>query len=133
MEEKKFGPSQLVIRQGEDGDCLYVVDVGELDCHRKFSETGENKFLKKYVPGEAFGELALLYNAPRAATIKSTGNSTLFALDRQTFNNIVKDSAEKKRKTYEQILNKVELLKDMDSYERNQISDVLKEVKIKEG
>lgn len=37
MEEKKFGPSQLVIKQGEDGDCLYVVDVGELDCHRKFT------------------------------------------------------------------------------------------------
>lgn len=70
--------------------------------------------------------MALLYNAPRAATIISKGNSVLFALDRQTFNHIVKDSAEKKRRTYEAILNKVELLKDMDSYERNQISDVLK-------
>lgn len=63
----------------------------------------------------------------------SKGTSVLFALDRQTFNNIVKDSAEKKRKKYEEILNKVELLKDMDTYERNQISDVLKEIRVKEG
>jgi cAMP-dependent protein kinase regulator len=48
------------------------------------------KYLKTYYPGEAFGELALLYNAPRAATIKVKTSAVLFALDRQTFNNIVK-------------------------------------------
>jgi len=50
-------------------------------------------FLKNYVPGEAFGELALLYNAPRAATITSLENSKLYSLDRNTFNCIVKGSA----------------------------------------
>ncbi len=52
--------------------------------------------MRIYYPGEAFGELALLYNCPRAATIKSKGNSICFALDRETFNNIVKDAALKK-------------------------------------
>ena len=46
--------------------------------------------LKVYHPGDSFGELALLYNAPRAATIISKTNSVLFSLDRDTFNNIVK-------------------------------------------
>jgi cAMP-dependent protein kinase regulator len=53
----------------------------------------EPKFLKEYQPGEAFGELALLYNAPRAANITAKTQCTLWSLDRSTFNNIVKDAA----------------------------------------
>lgn len=83
-----------------------------------------------YKPGEAFGELALLYNAPRAATIISKGESVLFALDRQTFNNIVKDAAQKKRKIYEEVLSKVDILKETDPYEKNQIADVLKDLNV---
>ena len=56
------------------------------------------------------GELSLLYNAPRAATIIAKTDSTLFSLDRQTFNHIVKDAASKKREKYEAFLAKVEIL-----------------------
>jgi cAMP-dependent protein kinase regulator len=45
------------------------------------------------VPGEAFGELALLYNAPRAATIIAKTDALCWELDRNTFNNIVKVSS----------------------------------------
>jgi len=41
----------------------------------------------------SFGELALLYNAPRAASILATTECVLFSLDRECFNAIVKDSA----------------------------------------
>ena len=59
---------------------------------RKPGESGPKK-LKEYQPGDAFGELALLYNAPRAATIKSMTDVHLWVLDRNTFNHIVKDAA----------------------------------------
>lgn len=86
-----------------------------------------------YNSGEAFGELALLYNAPRAATIVAQSYSKLFALNRETFNHVVKDAAAAKRNRYESFLNKVPLLDTMDSYERSKIADVIKMKKYKKG
>lgn len=101
MEEKKCFKKEVVITEGDEGDCLYVVSSGTLSCTKIFKGHSDPTFLKRYEAGEAFGELALLYNAPRAATITSDGESLLYALDRQTFNHIVKDAAIRKREKYE--------------------------------
>jgi len=74
-----------------------------------------------------------LYNAPRAATVKVVEPATLFSLDRETFNHIVKDAAVKKREKYDEFLSKVELLTTMDAYERSKIADALKIQKFKKG
>jgi cAMP-dependent protein kinase regulator len=83
--------------------------------------------LKEYHPGEAFGELALLYNAPRAATITAKIDSELWSLDRKTFNYIVKDAAAKKREKFESFLGNVKILSSMDAYERSKLADAIKE------
>lgn len=62
--------------------------------------------------------MALLYNAPRAATIIAKKDSVVWALDRDTFNNIVKESAIKKREEYEKFLLNVEVLKNLSDYDR---------------
>lgn len=131
MEEKKFNQGENVISQGDDGDVLYVVDEGELDCFKKFTKESDPKYLKTYKPGESFGELALLYNVPRAATITAKVNATLFSLDRDCFNSIVKDSAIKRREKYEEFLKKVEILESMDYYERSQLCDAIKNMNLK--
>ena len=126
MEEKKFKIDEKVITQGEVGDCLYIVETGSLSCF-KILENGENKFLCNYGPGDAFGELALLYNCPRAASIIcSSEESILWALDRETFNHIVKTAAQNKREKYENFLKKVDILSTIDSYELGKICDSLK-------
>ena len=63
--------------------------------------------------------MALLYNAPRAATITSDNESLLYVLDRATFNHIVKDAAIRKKEKYEAFLKKVSLLETLDDYERS--------------
>lgn len=65
MEEKKYSRGEAVIQQGEAGNELFVVELGHLDCTKKFDNEPQEKFLKNMNPGDVFGELALLYNAPR--------------------------------------------------------------------
>jgi cAMP-dependent protein kinase regulator len=126
MEERNAEAGDAIINQGEDGEELFVVDSGRLACSKVLKEGQPPTFLKNYEAGDAFGELALLYNAPRAASIKAETPSKLWVLDRATFNHIVKDSAVRKRERYEDLLSRVELLENMDAYERSQVADAFK-------
>lgn len=124
MQIVNFPGGTRIITQGEKGDHLFVIDSGILDC-TKITETGQNLHLVTYGPGDAFGELALLYNAPRAATIDSRTDCTLLSLDRETFNNVVKDSVSKRRQMFDEFLRKVELFDSLNQTERDKIGDVM--------
>lgn len=125
MIEFHIKSGEKVITEGDDGDYLYVVESGTLNCTKVFPGNTEATNLKVYQPGEAFGELALLYNSRRAASITAAENCLLWGLDRATFNNIVKDAAMRKREMYEKFLKSVDLLKNMDTYERTTLGDAL--------
>ena len=133
MEVKEFRRGELVIKQGGDGDCLYVVDKGRLDCSKVFPGSTEDKYLKTYEPGEAFGELSLLYNAPRAASIKAKEDAILFSLDRHCFNSIVKDSAIKKANKYMEFLSKIQIFNGLDTYEKSKLCECLNQTTYKPG
>lgn len=133
MAEHKVNAGDTVIKEGDDGDVLYVIEEGDYKCTKVFPGNTEPTYLKTYHPGEAFGELALLYNAPRAATITSETDGLIYSLDRATFNHIVKDAAAKKRERYEEFLSKVKLLKAMDPYERSKLADAFVERHYSEG
>ena len=68
----------------------------------------------------------MLYNAPRAASIKAKTKCLLFALNRECFNNIVKEAAVKKRAMYEEFLSKVDLLQSIEPYEKLTLADAIK-------
>eukprot|EP00347_Sterkiella_histriomuscorum_P017965 403347301 len=133
MDQRRIQPGDNVIVQGEDGYELFVVEQGTLSCYRQFANQSQATFLKKYEAGDAFGELALLYNAPRAATITADTESLLWVLDRETFNHIVKDSSRNRREKYESFLAKVKILESMEPYERSVLSDAFVEETFKAG
>ena len=133
MEEVKYAGGDTVIKQGDDGDTLFLVEEGAYKCARVMAKGQEPTYLKTYHPGEAFGELALLYNAPRAATIYTETGGLLYSLDRNTFNHIVKDAARKKRERYETFLSKVKILQSMEAYERTSLSDAFVDHKFSKG
>merc|ERR1712037_810439 len=124
MKEVSFSPGVKIITEGEDGDYLFVIEKGLLDCIKNID--GEDKVVKTCNQGDVFGELALLYNCPRAATCVAKETLVAWQLDRESFNNIVKDAAVKRREKYDLFLQSVTLLKSVDAYERSQIADALK-------
>jgi cAMP-dependent protein kinase regulator len=128
-----------VIEQGDTGDYFYVVEQGNFDIY--VSKTGKiesgadgvgNKVATNG-PGTSFGELALMYNAPRAATVISTEPGILWQLDRVTFRRILMDSAFQRRRMYESFLEEVDLLSTLTPYERSKIADALETVKYPPG
>jgi len=132
MKEVQAEAKQRVIAQGENGDFLFVIESGKLECLIKLPD-GSEKNVKTCEAGDVFGELALLYNCPRAASVEAAEKSILWQLDRDTFNHIVKEAASKKRNRYDTFLAKVPLLASMDAYERGQIIDALKPVQMDAG
>lgn len=132
MTELVCTANQRVIQQGEDGDCLYVVEAGQVDCYKKQPD-GAEQLVKTCGVGDAFGELALLYNCPRAASVVAQDKTILWSLDRETFNHIVKDAAAKRRERYETFLKGVPILESMEAYERTQMCDALQTEKHPKG
>ncbi|XP_018402183.1 PREDICTED: cAMP-dependent protein kinase type II regulatory subunit [Cyphomyrmex costatus] len=125
MFEKSVQPGEFIIRQGDDGDNFYVIERGKFEVYVKDPATATDNHIHTYDNRGAFGELALLYNMPRAATVKAITSGTLWAMDRQTFRRILLKSAYKKRKMYENLINKVPMLKSLEPYERMNLADAL--------
>jgi CRP-like cAMP-binding protein len=69
---------ELVIRAGDEGDRFYIVGKGELDIEAGGRHSSAHA-------GDYFGEIALLRNVPRTATVKAKVDSRLFALQRNDF------------------------------------------------
>jgi cAMP-dependent protein kinase regulator len=109
---------------GPDDRGLYVLESGMLDVYKK----GIEKAVFTYTDmGQYFGDLALLYNAPRSATVIATQPSILWCIDRTTFNCLVKDAVQKAKERRLQFLQSVEILQTLTLDEIAKIGDSLRE------
>ncbi|XP_046862803.1 cAMP-dependent protein kinase type I-beta regulatory subunit-like isoform X2 [Xenia sp. Carnegie-2017] len=123
----KHNISEIVIQQGEEGDNFYIIDSGEVEVYvneQLVSVIGE---------GGAFGELALIYGTPRAATIKAKTDLKLWAIDRVSYRRIIMLSQIRKRELYQSFLEKVSILESLDKWERLTVADALEPVSFDDG
>ncbi|KAF4000312.1 Cyclic nucleotide-binding domain family protein [Saccharomyces cerevisiae] len=119
LEEKSVPKGATIIKQGDQGDYFYVVEKGTVDFY-----VNDNK-VNSSGPGSSFGELALMYNSPRAATVVATSDCLLWALDRLTFRKILLGSSFKKRLMYDDLLKSMPVLKSLTTYDRAKLADAL--------
>lgn len=114
FESADFNEGDVVIKQGDEGEHFYVVEEGTLDIslYRGGSgscSTGEVQIGVPYVPGSAFGELALMYGSPRAATIRAKEQCKLWCIDRKAFRGITAQHKLKQAQRYVEFLSNVKI------------------------
>merc|ERR1712151_320316 len=76
MEEKIVSSDMRLINQGDAGDVMWVIEEGVLECTKTID--GTEKVVKTCKRGDVFGELALLYNCSRAASVTSSDKCVLW-------------------------------------------------------
>ncbi|XP_007446231.1 PREDICTED: cAMP-dependent protein kinase type II-alpha regulatory subunit isoform X2 [Lipotes vexillifer] len=131
MFERTVKVDEHVIDQGDDGDNFYVIERGTYDI--LVTKDNQTRSVGQYDNHGSFGELALMYNTPRAATIVATSEGSLWGLDRVTFRRIIVKNNAKKRKMFESFIESVLLLKSLEVSERMKIVDVIGEKVYKDG
>ncbi|KAB0383351.1 hypothetical protein FD755_005268 [Muntiacus reevesi] len=112
---------------GDEGDNFYVIDQGEVDVY----VNGE--WVTSISEGGSFGELALIYGTPRAATVKAKTDLKLWGIDRDSYRRILMGSTLRKRRMYEEFLSKVSILASLEKWERLTVADALEPVQFEDG
>lgn len=77
--EEPMRAGEEVVRQGEPGDRFYVIDSGSVDVYV------DGQLTTRLAPGEYFGEIALLRDTPRTATVRTREDGLLLTLSRDSF------------------------------------------------
>ncbi|XP_074759945.1 cGMP-dependent protein kinase 2 isoform X3 [Athene noctua] len=119
MYERTFQQESYVIRQGEPGNQIFVLKEGSLEVFQ------QNKLLSLIPEWTAFGELAILYNCTRTASVKAITNVKTWALDREVFQNIMRVTAQTRQEQYRSFLRSVSLLKNLPEDKLAKIMDCL--------
>ncbi|KAL7054680.1 hypothetical protein AAHC03_025852 [Spirometra sp. Aus1] len=119
MYEYSIKEGCYIILEGEDGNHLYVAAEGE------YEVWAGGKYLYTMGPGNCFGELALLYNCKRTASIKAVRAARLWVLERNVFQHIMMKTGIEKMEERVKFLSSVPLLKNLDEAKLQRITDVL--------
>ena len=79
---KEYADGQIICRQGDPGQCMYVVQSGRVEI---LSEEGGEVVLRELAAGEIFGEMALFDHQVRSATARAKGPCRVLTLDKRAF------------------------------------------------
>lgn len=110
---------KYVFRQNDKASCFFVVSSGKVSVEI-------NKVVKRVLEtGTSFGELALLYNAPRSASIKCNSKSFFWVLDRSNFRSVVDQVTSIKFKENREFIEKITIFTKMTENQKDSIASAL--------
>ncbi|GLT48537.1 hypothetical protein SLA2020_221570 [Shorea laevis] len=135
MQRVEVQPGEIVVKQGGEGDCFYVVGSGEFEVlATQEDKNGEvPRVLQRYTAEKlsSFGELALMYNKPLQASVRAVTCGTLWALRREDFRGIL--MSEFSNLSSLKLLRSVDLLSRLTILQLSHIADSLSEVSFSDG
>ena len=109
LREVRCEPGKIVCREGDKGDYFYIVESGVYGVYKR-GELVHTYQVSEDNDKPSFGELALMYARPRAATVRCVEGGTLWGLDRLGFREAQKTSTAGKTLDVPKLLSKVKLL-----------------------
>jgi len=88
---RTYAPGAVLCREGAIEDRFYMILEGEVEVTKNINNS-EVRSLQTLIAGDFFGEMALIHNAPRAATVKAKSSLTTLELDKASFDRSLKNS-----------------------------------------
>jgi nitroimidazol reductase NimA-like FMN-containing flavoprotein (pyridoxamine 5'-phosphate oxidase superfamily) len=88
-------PGDVIIRQGDPADKFFIIVDGKVEVLRE--DGGETRKLAELAPGEFFGEIALMRDLSRTATVRALEPTTLLAMERDAFRTLIAESLDTAR------------------------------------
>ncbi len=89
---RMFSPQTVICREGAREDTFFIILDGEVEVAKWINES-ELRILKKLKPGDFFGEMAIIHDAPRAASVTAITSVTALEINRQAFSNLLERSS----------------------------------------
>lgn len=138
MQSQEFNEGDWVMHQGDVGDYFYIVEEGEVAFHvGEGSPTGNASENSPQVgaglKGSSFGELALLYNTPRAASIRALTPLKLYKIDQLTFRSLLMSHQLQDRSNIISLVGKMSVFQDLDEAKLRKLVDAFTIVEFNEG
>jgi CRP-like cAMP-binding protein len=127
MSQEKIAAGVTLIKQGEKGNKFYVLESGEMEVLVNNEVVGKAK-----APG-AFGELALMYNSPRAATLRATTDCEVWSLGRKAFRKLLMEKESKKTINIYQFLSYVKIFSSLSKQQISMLVGAVDEEHFAEG
>ena len=84
LQRAHFARGETIIRQGDAADCFYLIESGEVEIIKEEPGNAPER-LRVCVAGDTFGEVGILKNAPRTATVRSLTAVDVLKFSRQNF------------------------------------------------
>jgi len=82
-------PGEAIITQGDVGEVFYAIRTGQVEVLQ------DGRHIRNMGPGSYFGEVALLLDSPRTATVRALTPVRLYQLDREGFDRLIRDAFRK--------------------------------------
>lgn len=81
---KRYADGEIVVRQGDTGDCMFALQEGQLEVVAERDGGGEVR-LAVMQAGDIFGEMAIFEKEVRSATVRALGEARVLTIDKRTF------------------------------------------------